>query len=625
MFKRYLNSKASWQYHDYIKARNDTSREIKKAKRDQERKIAGKCKLNPKSFWNYINSLRKNKEYISVLETTDGNMVTEDKDKAEVLVEFFTSVLTNENLQTLPKMTKAEKSDGITTADLLITEEAVKIKLSKLNPNKSPGPDKLYPRVLKEICNELARPLTYLYNLSIQSGKLPDEWKLSEVTPIFKKGNKTNPTNYRPVALTCILCKILESFIRDAIQEHMEIYKLYSHCQHGFRKGKSCATQLLRVMDDFSKLIDNGKSFDTLYLDFRKAFDAVPHERLLIKLNAYGITGQLHKWVSSFLKHRKQYVRMGKEHSEKHVITSGIPQGSILGPILFLIFINDLPENIESICHVFADDTKIYNTTENKATLQNDLNKLYEWSEKWQLSFNASKCKCIHYGSKNPKYTYKIESNNNSHDIATASEEKDLGVVFDSTLKFDIHINNIVTKANQTLGIIKRNFNYFDNDVFLQLYKALVRPHLEYAQSVWSPYLKRQQTLIENVQRRATKLVPYLTKLSYKERLEKLKLPSLRYRRIRGDLIQVFKFCKELKTSQEPNHILNFSDYNNTRGHDLKLIKEHYETNIRKFSFSQRVVNYWNILDTNTVTAVDTDTFKKLMDHDLNKLKYVID
>ena len=164
---------------------------------------------------------------------------------------------------------------------------------------------------------------------------------------------------------------------------------------------------------------------------------------------------------------------MGKEHSESHVITSGIPQGSILGPILFLVFINDLPENLDSICHVFADDTKIYNITDNKDILQNDLTKLYEWSEKWQLSFNASKCKCIHYGTNNPIYTYKIETENNSHDISNASEEKDLGVVFDSTLKFDIHINNIVNKANQTLGIIKRNFKFLDNDVFLKLYKAL--------------------------------------------------------------------------------------------------------------------------------------------------------
>ena len=215
-----------------------------------------------------------------------------------------------------------------------------------------------------------------------------------------------SPNNYRPVSLTCILCKVLESFVRDVVQDRMERLKLYCKCQHGFRKGKSCITQLLDVMNDFSNFINDGKSFDVIYLDFRKAFDSVPHERLLLKLKSYGIDGKLFLWIQDFLKGREQYVKVGDKISETRNVTSGIPQGSILGPILFLIFINDLPDCVDSICTIFADDTKNYNSSEEHDVMQRDVNALQNWSNLWQLFFNSGKCKCIYYGRNNPKHDY---------------------------------------------------------------------------------------------------------------------------------------------------------------------------------------------------------------------------
>ena len=276
-------------------------------------------------------------------------------------------------MNNIPKMTPGEKSNNIFISEVLnITEENVSLKLKSLNPNKSPGPDKLYPKLLKELHQELSIPFTYLFKLSIKEGLLPQDWKDAEVTPIYKKGLKTDPGNYRPVSLTSIVCKILESFIRDTIQIHMEQHKLYSTCQHGFRRKKSCTSQLLEVMEDFTHFMDKKQSFDVIYLDFKKAFDSVPHERLLVKLEGYGISGNLLKWIRSFLENRTQRVKIGNEFSERSKVTSGIPQGSILGPILFTIFINDLPEAIKSICKIFADDTKIYNTSDNHTILQQD-------------------------------------------------------------------------------------------------------------------------------------------------------------------------------------------------------------------------------------------------------------
>ena len=626
LFKRFLESDNSWHYHEYIKVRNQVTKDTKKAKYEYEVKVAKESKLNPKMFWRYVNSKRKCKQNVTSLKNDEDILITDDKGKADLLNKYFSSVFTKEDLKNLPHMSEGEKSNEMFASDLIITEEAVRAKLSNLNPNKSPGPDKLYPRILKELCNELAKPLTYFFNLSIEKGELPEEWKLAEVTAVFKKGDKQNPGNYRPISLTCILCKVLESLVRDAIQSHMEDLNLYSTCQYGFRKNRSCTTQLLKVMDDFSNFTENGDTFDTVYLDFKKAFDTVPHERLLTKLKAYGVTGNLHAWIKSFLNNRSQYVKVGKEYSETVGVTSGIPQGSILGPILFLIFINDLPECINSICNIFADDTKIYDVSHKHEKIQEDLNSVLNWSNTWQLHFNMSKCKVIYYGNKNPKHDYYFHNDHDSHTIEKGTEEKDLGVTFDSSLKFDKHINNIVTKANQTLGIIKRNFQFMDKEIFLKLYKALIRPVLEYGQTVWYPHLKRQQLLLEKVQRRATKIVKSIAHLPYHERLVYLNLPSLKYRRKRGDMIQVYNILmknKKVMTEVNSDSILKLSETHCTRGHNAKLYKDNVTTNCRKSSFSQRVTNTWNYLSTDTVNAPNINRFKNLLDKDLKHKMYL--
>ena len=234
----------------------------------------------------------------------------------------------------------------------------------------------------------------------------------------------------------------------------------------------------------------------------KKAFDQVPHRRLLHKLNYLGITGNIHKWISDFLKDRNQRVRVGNFYSEPAQVTSGIPQGSILGPILFTIFINDLPECVSSCCKIFADDTKLYDVASNCTQIKKDIDALQKWSVKWNLYFNADKCKVMHIGLHNQRFNYTMKlSNEENVNIIKCDEEKDLGVVFDCMLSFDSHIQTVINKANRNIGIIRRTFSYFTINVFIKLYKALVRPHLEYGNAIW------QSTSVENVQRRATRLL----------------------------------------------------------------------------------------------------------------------
>jgi hypothetical protein len=220
---------------------------------------------------------------ISTLKRKDGSLATEDASKADVLNEFFSSVFTHEDVTNVPRLEEGSYSNGVFLSEVRVTPAAVQRKLSDLNPNKAQGPDEVPPRVLKEVCKELAEPLCCLFNKSLETGILPGDWKTAEVTALFKKGSKQDPGNYRPVSLTCIVCKVLESVVRDAVVNHFTENNLYTDCQHGFRRKRSCVTQLLQVMEDFTSLMDQGEDFDIVYCDFKKAFDSVPHERLLVK------------------------------------------------------------------------------------------------------------------------------------------------------------------------------------------------------------------------------------------------------------------------------------------------------------------------------------------------------
>ena len=613
-YKRFLVTKQGEDYQRYINKRNACTREIRKAKKKHEDNIAKDSKTNPSKFWKYVNDKCKTNVGISSLRDDKGKLIDTDKGKADILNNFFTSVFLKEDTSNLPNVEEASFASGIHISDIRVTKDAVEKKLKELNPQKAQGPDQIPPRVLKELHKELALPLSKLFNKSLETGVVPKKWKSAEVTAIFKKGNKTDPGNYRPVSLTCICCKLLEQFVRDEIVKHMTDNNLYSECQHGFRKKRSCVTQLLEVYDQLTEMIDDGKSVDIIYLDFRKAFDSIPHERLLRKMAGYGITGGTLKWVRDFLCEREQRVRVGNEYSNVTKVTSGIPQGSILGPVLFTIFINDLPENMNVHCKVFADDTKIYEDVKKKDAIQQDLYKLQEWTELWNLYFNVSKCKVMHIGKKNPKTEYYMMMEGSQRKLDTCAEEKDLGITFDTNMKFDIHISNIVKKANQMLGVIKRTFTFKSKSIFLKLYKALVRSHLEYGNVIWNPHLKRQSIQIERVQRRATKLVPECKDMSYEERLKYLNLHSLKGRRLRGDMIQVYKIFNGLD-DLDANKLLPLSTYSGTRGQGQKLKYRYSKCDIRKYSFANRVIEHWNNLPLDIKNAKTINTFKNRIDN----------
>ena len=452
----------------------------------------------------------------------------------------------------------------------------------------------------------------------MQNGECPDDWRSANVTPIHKKGDRTNPNNYRPVSLTSQVCKLMESIVRKHIVEHLTENNILRDEQHGFREGRSCLTNLLETMEHWTEIIDEGDSIDVAYLDFRKAFDLVSHRHLIYKMSKYGITGQVLKWIESFLYQRSQRVVIHGSMSEIFSVTSGVPQGSVLGPILFLIFINDLPLEIISLLSLFADDSKMFSriiseknrkksNVNGNEILQKDLDTIREWAIKWKMEFNVDKCKIMHLGKRNPRHTYNMGGTN----LAVSTEERDLGVLIDDQLDFDKHIRGIVNKANRMLGMIKIGFACLDKEMFMNLYPVLVRPLIEYCVQVWSPYKQKHIDLLEGVQRRATKLVPELRNKTYEKRLEGLGLISLEERRVRGDMIETYK----IMTGKEDVKRDIFFELAPARGdpeiaRNAKIYRKRVNQNKRKYFFSQRVVEKWNQLTNEEVNAAKTSGFK---------------
>jgi hypothetical protein len=384
--------------------------------------------------------------------------------------------------------------------------------------------------------------------------------------------------------------------------------------QHGFSNKRSCLTNLLETLEEWTKAKDAGNNVDIIFLDFKKAFDTVPHGRLLHKLQSYGISGNLLNWIRNFLVGREMRVIVNGQYTEWNKVRSGVPQGSVLGPLLFLLYVNDLPDTISSSVKLFADDTKLWReikSKEDSEELRQDLGRLNEWAKKWLLSFNISKCHVMHIGS--GIETYSLQDGDNAMNLEIVTMEKDLGVWLCDDIKWSIQCRKAAKKAMSVLGMINRSFTKLNGEGFMILYRTYVRPHLEYCVQAWSPFQRKDILELEKVQRRATKLVSGLRHLTYEQRLQKLNMCSLEKRRLRGDLIEAFKLLNG-KEDVDPNQFFVMAPTGHLRGHCKKIYKRRSRLEGRRNFFSQRVVKEWNELPEGIVNSGSIDQFKRNLD-----------
>ena len=619
-WSNYIRSKKDERRYQIYKTKlRDSVKENRKAKQAFEEKLANNIKSDSKSFFAYVNSNKRSNNKIGPLKNSEGKVVEENREASNLLNNYFASVFTKEDVSVVPEPEVVFKgTEYQCLAEIEINKDIVLEKLNSINVNKCQGPDEIHGKIIYEIRHEIAEPLTKLFKLSLETSTVPQDWRDANVCPLFKKGSRAKAENYRPVSLTSVVGKICESIIKDRIVKHLEENKLLRNSQHGFTSGRSCLTNLLEFFETVTKELDEDNNVDIVYLDFCKAFDKVPHCRLIKKLESHGIKGKIRDWIKSWLSNRRQRVCVDGELSDWVDVTSGVPQGSVLGPVLFLIYINDIDQGIVSKLGKFADDSKLCKNIRRQdvSVLVNDLAQLESWSNLWQMKFNVEKCSVIHLGKSNVQNQYLIESTI----LKSSDKERDLGVIVDYTMKFSEQVNGAVCKANATLGMIKRNITCKNKNIVSKLYKALVRPKLEYCVQLWRPYLKKDIDKIEGVQHRATKMIKECAGLTYENRLKVAGLTTLEERRIRGDMIEVFKILKGINKCDRDNWF-QLANNNRTRGHRFKLIKNRSRLDIRKHFFSQRVVNDWNNLPEEVVDAETVNSFKNRYDKHIRRNK----
>ena len=433
---------------------------------------------------------------------------------------------------------------------ITIAQDGVKKLLLNLKTKKATGPDGLSAQFLKSCANEITPILSLIFQASLKQGITPNAWKEAFVSPIFKKGDRSLASNSRPVSLTSICCKCLEHILFSQIMHHLDSNEILTPFQHGFRKSRSCETQLIVTVQDLANGLNKKSQIDAILLDFSKAFDKVPHQRLLHKLNYYGINGLALAWIGDFLSGRTQQVVLDGEKSSISKVVSGVPQGTVLGPLLFLLFINDLPGKVSSTARLFADDSLVYREISNlddSVELQRDLDKLQAWESDWQMSFHPEKCQLLRVTNKR-KHVVNASYNIHDHPLESVKDAKYLGVHISSNLSWNTHIDRVTKKANSTLGFLRRNISSCPSSVKKAAYTTFVRPSLEYGCHVWSPHTTSNIKQVEAVQRRAARFITgdrerYSSPTTM---LQQLGIPTLAERRDAARLVMTYKIVNGL-------------------------------------------------------------------------------
>jgi len=540
----------------------------------------------------------------------DGSAYSDSSAKANIFNNYFASIFTEEDYSTVPTLNPQHLND---INPLTISTEGVAHLLQNIDPGKSGGPDGIPGRFLKELSFEIAPALTLIFETSIKQSILPEDWLKARVIPIHKKGSRSQPSNYRPVSLTCICCKTLEHILYSHIMSHLQHNNVLCNVQHGFRHKHSCETQLIETVDDFARTLNEGGQTDVIALDFSKAFDRVPHKRLLCKLENYGIQGPILHWIEYFLQNRTQQVVIKGQESSTVKVTSGVPQGTVLAPLLFLCYINDLPNQIKSTVRLYADDVLLYTTINSNADcvrLQNDLDLLDKWAIDWEMKFNFTKCEFLRISKrKHPILsTYSI----GEYVIQEVTTIKYLGVTINSQLTWNDHIKTITKKANATKSFLHRNISSCPTKVKLSCYKSLVRPILEYASVIWAPHTASSIASIESIQRYSARFIcnDYSRCSSVTEMLQSLSLPTLNQRRDTAKLIFMYKILHQMVDVTVPDCYLNPVSWN-TRGHSLRFIQLQTSIDVYKHSFYPSTVRLWNALPNNVIEANSIEDFNR--------------
>ena len=611
----YKFNRTAERYEEYKKSLNTFTAEKTKAVRNYETRLTDNKNANPKAYHCYLS--RKNKYANNQVSLKGSNQkVTSDTETCvEILRKNFDSVFTRGKSH---NVNLGEPRINVKMPELKITRERVLKELKNIDTSKASGPDAIPGFILKKFADKLSYPLTLLYQRMYEEGDIPKILKSANITPSHKGGDKTDPGNYRPISLTPVITKIFEIIYAEVLVEHLNDQNILSDKQHGFRKHRSTNTNLIDFWEDITKIADEGKPITVIYTDLRKAFDSVPHDLLIKKLEYYGVDGKNLRWLENYLTDRTQRVQINGIKSRTSEVESGVPQGGVLSGVLFSIYINDLPDVIKK-CKValYADDAKIYSSVESDADsdlIQKDNDSIVEWCRLWRLNMNVRKCLYIHYvpinSKKNDIPNYKMED----IELDRKKQAKDLGVIISDNLKFHEHVNQICSKTRGEIGRVRRSFVSRSPQFLRNLFKTYVRPHLEHCANVWNPMNQTDIQKIEKTQNAFTRLLKHGNVMTPEQRNAYLNITTHEERRNRGDLITTYKNIHNAK-------LFKLRTRDGARGNSKHIEKQYCRTNLRQHSFTQRVVDRWNNLPEEVVNAESLTQFKIEMERHQVKLK----
>ena len=523
----------------------------------KERKAINTIKSNPKFFWSFVNKHRKTKSSVAPLLRSDGSVTDDPWEKSNILQSQYVSVFSDPALCSAEEATKDIPSTHVSLDELDFTPACIEAALAELDPYAG-APSGDIPAVILSKCRkQLAYPLWLLWNHSFCEGTVPACLKRQQITPVFKKGSRMEAKNYRPVALTSHIIKTFERVVRNKVVEHLEGNSVLNDSQHGFRKNRSCLTQLLHHFDNILCELNNGSEVDVIYVDMEKAFDKVDINVLLAKLDKYGVRGRLHRWIRDFLTERFQTVVVDGVESRPELVISGVPQGTVIGPLLFLVYMIDIEALLTGTALTFADDSKLWKaitSLEDRRVLQECLEQFARWAAMNNMSLHQDKFEVMNYTLRSTKllrelpfsaenYSYSGPSGNT---ITPSNTVRDLGVLLSADCNWSEHIGSISGKARRMSGWALSVFSDRSDDTMLTLLKSIIRPQVEYCCPLWSPVKKTEIALLEDAQRQFTRRIESCSGMRYWERLQHLKLLSLQRRRERYIVIHVWKTFHEI-------------------------------------------------------------------------------
>lgn len=579
---------------------------------EYERSLVGRMKECPKLFHSYIRHKKMYRTTVGPLKLSTAELSDDPAVMAESFATAFASVYT----ALTPDTPAAHQTcDSLLDRIDVSTDDVLQILLS-LDGGSAMGPDALHPALLKACARELAYPLCVIFRLSLEQGTLPQIWKKSLVVPIFKKGSRYEPLNYRPVSLTSVPCKCLEKLIFRHLYGYLTENNLLRDEQFGFRPGRSTEDQLILTYHDVSIWLDRGNLVDLVLFDYSKAFDVVSHSVLLDKLRGIGIGGYLIDWIHHFLTGRSMNVIVKDVTSRNRNVLSGVPQGSVLGPILFLIYINHVASNLCCKYKIFADDLKIYMSIDHgtsyqrdTSAFQRDIDTLCSTSKSWGLYMNSKKCAVLRYMRRSHQGhappAYKLDGK----EICVVHSHTDLGVLMDDELKFHGHCREVARKAGGLVQNFLKSTVCRSEDFMLQVFTTHVRPILEYASTVWNVGYRQDLKKLESIQRLWTRNILGFEHADYETRLKRLDLFSVKGRLLRADMIKCWKIFHGASTIVPTDLWMVRSSFR-TRGHPYKIEHTRSEVDARARFFSSRVIQDWNSLPSSVVTCDSLASFK---------------